>query len=202
MKIWTSEHTFDHPWETIVQATWRKYPNPMNTAVKGIDVIDRKVENGILKSHRLLSSQWGLPNWARSVVGSTNIFYASERSEIDPKRREMTLETNNLTYGHVIAVDERLVYQPHPEDNSKTLLKQEAVVTVRGIPLSSYVENLLTSKISHNAGKGRLAIEWVINKLDSEVQDLKSSTDEILNHTKKSIDDITRHHNSDFSNPA
>ncbi|KAI5705014.1 protein slowmo isoform X1 [Diaphorina citri] len=202
MKIWTNEHTFNHPWETIVQATWRKYPNPMNTAVKGIDVIDRKVENGILKSHRLISSQWGLPNWARSVVGSTNIFYASERSEVNPITRQMTLETTNLTYGHVIAVDERLCYQPHPEDNSKTLLKQEAVVTVRGIPLSSYVENMLTSKISHNAGKGRLAIEWVINKLDSEVQDFKSSTDEILNQTKKSIDDITRNHNTDFSNPA
>lgn len=87
------------------------------------------------------------------VVGSTNIFYASERSEVNPITRQMTLETTNLTYGHVIAVDERLCYQPHPEDNSKTLLKQEAVVTVRGIPLSSYVENMLTSKISHNAGK-------------------------------------------------
>ncbi|CAH1644913.1 unnamed protein product [Spodoptera littoralis] len=29
MKIWTSEHTFNHPWETVAQAAWRKYPNPI-----------------------------------------------------------------------------------------------------------------------------------------------------------------------------
>lgn len=202
MKIWTSEYTFGHPWETVVQAAWRKYPNPMNTAVKGIDVIDRKVENGVLKSHRLIMSQWGIPNWALSIVGPTNTFFASEHSEVNPASRQMTLNTTNLTFGNLIAVDEKLSYEPHPQDKSKTLLKQEAVVTVRGIPLSSYVENMLTSKISHNASKGRLAIEWVIKKLDTEVQDLKHSTDEIFNQTKKSLDDMTRTHHNDFSNPA
>ena len=77
----------------------------------------------------------------------------------------------------------------------KTLLKQEAVVTVQGVPLSSYMEDLLTNKISLNAGKGRQAIEWVIGKIDSEIKELASSacksTDELLSQTKKSLDDIT-----------
>ncbi|KAJ8892955.1 hypothetical protein PR048_005536 [Dryococelus australis] len=56
-----------HPWETVAQAAWRKYPNPMNTAVIGTDVVDRKVVGGILHTHRLVSSKWGFPRWAQSM---------------------------------------------------------------------------------------------------------------------------------------
>lgn len=58
-----------------------------------------------------------------------------------------------LTFGNHIAVDEAVKYTPHPEDPSKTLLTQEAVVTVRGVPLTNYMEDLLASKISFNASK-------------------------------------------------
>lgn len=116
-------------------------------------------------------------------------------------------------------MDEQLVYSPHPENPGHTLLKQEAVVLVQGVPLSSYMESLLTSTISANATKvgfethsfvcerlteqstflnlflqGRMAIEWVIQKINDEIKDLSTSavksTDEFFNHTKKSIDDI------------
>lgn len=43
----------------------------------------------------------------------------------------MTLKTTNLTFCHYIAVDETVRYTPHPSDSSKTLLTQEAVVTVQ-----------------------------------------------------------------------
>lgn len=195
MKIWTSEHTFNHPWETVAQAAWRKYPNPMNPAVIGTDVVDRKVVDGVLHTHRLVSSKWGFPRWAQSIVGSTSVCYASEHSEVNPITRQMMLKTRNLTFCRYIAVDETVSYAPHPQDPSKTLLKQEAVVTVRGVPLTSYVEDLLTNKISLNAGKGRQAIEWVIDKIDAEVKEIASSavksTDELFTHTKKSFDDIT-----------
>ncbi|XP_069698308.1 protein slowmo [Periplaneta americana] len=195
MKIWTSEHTFNHPWETVAQAAWRKYPNPMNPAVIGTDVVDRKVVDGVLHTHRLVSSKWGFPRWAQSIVGSTSVCYASERSEVNPNTRHMILKTRNLTFCRYIAVDETVSYAPHPQDPSKTLLKQEAVVTVKGVPLNNYVEDLLANKISLNAGKGRQAIEWVIDKIDAEVKEITNSavksTDELLSQTKKSIDDIT-----------
>nr|CAD7459661.1 unnamed protein product [Timema tahoe] len=57
---------YRHPWETVAQAAWRKYPNPMNTAVIGTDIVDRKVVDGILHTHRLVSSIWGFPRWAQS----------------------------------------------------------------------------------------------------------------------------------------
>ncbi|XP_024084312.1 protein slowmo [Cimex lectularius] len=195
MKIWTSEHTFNHPWETVAQAAWRKYPNPMNPAVIGTDVVDRQVVNGVLHTHRLVSSKWGLPKWVQTLIGPANICYASELSEVNPQAKIMTLKTRNLTFGKYVAVDEMLKYEPHPNDKGKTLLRQEAIVTVQGVPLNNYMEDLLTSTIMSNAGKGRQAIEWVIDKINTEVIEIRNnavkSTDEIITHTKKSLDGIT-----------
>ncbi|XP_019874246.1 protein slowmo [Aethina tumida] len=191
MKIWTSEHTFNHPWETVATAAWRKYPNPHNPAVIGTDVVERQVVDGVLHTHRLVSSIWYFPKWAQALIGSAKVCYAREHSEVNPNTRQMILKTINLTFCRHIAVNETIKYTPHPSDPNKTLLTQEAVVTVKGVPLTNYMEDLLTNRISNNAGKGRQAMEWVISKINTEVKDLTRSTDEILNHTKKSIDDIT-----------
>lgn len=44
------------------------------------------------------------------------------------------------------------------------------------------------------SSQGRLAIEWVIQKINDEIKDLSTSaaksTDEFIHHTKKSFDDI------------
>lgn len=195
MKIWTSEHTFHHPWETVAQAAWRKYPNPMNPAVIGTDVVDRRVVDGVLHTHRLVSSKWGLPSWVQRLIGPANICYASEKSIVNPSEKYMTLKTRNLTFGKYVAVDETVKYTPHPSDPCKTLLVQEAVVTVEGVPLHSYMEVMLTNTIMTNASKGRQAIEWVIDKIDREMTEIRNNAatarDEILTHTKKSIGDIT-----------
>ena len=46
----------------------RKYPNPMNPNVVGVDVLDRNLDtDGRLHSHRLLSTEWGLPGIVRAV---------------------------------------------------------------------------------------------------------------------------------------
>jgi len=201
MKFWTSEHTFSHPWDKVVQAAWRKYPNPMNPSVTAIDVLDRRIdEQGVMHTQRLLSSgtnRWGIPQWVQSIVGSPNVMYANEHSSVDPRKQTMVLKSRNITFGRFIAVDEQLVYSPHPENPSHTLLRQEAVVLVQGVPLSSYMESVLTNSISSNATKGRLAIEWVITKINDEIKDLSTSAvsavkeaDEFIHSTKKSIDDI------------
>lgn len=107
----------------------------------------------------------------------------------------MTLQTNNITFGRYIAVDEVLHYSPHPTDPSKTLLRQEATVVVDGVPLNYYMEDMLTKTISVNASKGRQGLEWVINKINTEVNELTTSavksTEELFSHTRKVINDTT-----------
>ena len=57
-----------HPWDMVIKAAVRKYPNPMNPCVVGVDVLERSVDGrGRLHSHRLLSTEWGLPSLVRAV---------------------------------------------------------------------------------------------------------------------------------------
>ncbi|KAM7123722.1 PRELI domain containing protein 3A isoform X1 [Ciconia boyciana] len=155
MKIWSSEHVFGHPWDTVIKAAMRKYPNPMNPCVVGVDVLDRSLDNqGRLHSHRLLSTEWGLPSIVKAILGtSRTLTYIEEHSVVDPVEKKMELCSTNITLTNLVSVDERLVYTPHPENPEKTVLTQEAIITVKGISLSSYLESLMANTISSNARK-------------------------------------------------
>uniref|UniRef100_A0A2K6FP15 PRELI/MSF1 domain-containing protein n=1 Tax=Propithecus coquereli TaxID=379532 RepID=A0A2K6FP15_PROCO len=198
MKIWTSEHVFDHPWETVTTAAMQKYPNPMNPSVVGVDVLDRHIDpSGKLHSHRLLSTEWGLPSIVKTLIGAARTkTYVQEHSVVDPVEKTMELKSTNISFTNMVSVDERLIYKPHPQDPeniltnllyrlgdpngvnvfcSRTILTQEAIITVKGVSLSSYLEGLMASTISSNANKGREAMEWVIHKLNAEIEELTAS---------------------------
>ena len=88
MKIWTQEHVFGHSWDAVVRGQWQKYPNPHNTAVLGTDVVDRRVSpGGVLHSHRIISSDWGLAPWVQKLIGANRTCYAHEYSTVDPNER-------------------------------------------------------------------------------------------------------------------
>ncbi|XP_076966408.1 PRELI domain containing protein 3B-like [Callospermophilus lateralis] len=149
MKIWTLDlgAVFDHPWETVTTAAMQKYLNPMNPSVVGVDVLDRHIDpSGKLHSHRLLSTEWGLPSIMKSI-----------------------------SFTNMVSVDERLIYKPHPQDPEKTILTQEAIISVQGVSLSSYLEGLMVTTISSNASKGGEVMEWVIHKLNAEIEELAAS---------------------------
>uniref|UniRef100_A0A8C5K132 PRELI/MSF1 domain-containing protein n=1 Tax=Jaculus jaculus TaxID=51337 RepID=A0A8C5K132_JACJA len=177
MKIWTSEHVFDHPWETVTTAAMQKYANPMKPSVVGVDVLHRPVDpSGKLHSHRLLSTEWGLPSIAKSLIGAERTkTYAQEHSVVDPVRKAMELRSTNISFTYMVSVDERLTYKPHPQDPEKTVLTQEAVITVKGVNLRSSLEGLMASTVSSKARKGREAVEWGIRKLSAEVEALAAS---------------------------
>ncbi|KAH0511024.1 PRELI domain containing protein 3B, partial [Microtus ochrogaster] len=137
-----------HPWEMVTTAAMQKYPNPMNPSVVGVDVLDRHVDpSGKLHSQRLLSTEWGLPSIVKSLIGAARTkTYVQEHSVVDPVKKTMELRSTN-----------------------------EAIITVKGVSLSSYLEGLMASTISSNANKGREAMEWVIHKLNAEIEELTAS---------------------------
>ncbi|XP_030250364.1 PRELI domain containing protein 3A isoform X3 [Sparus aurata] len=98
MKIWSTEHVFSYPWETVIKAAMRKYPNPMNPNVVGVDVLDRNLdEEGRLHSHRLLSTEWGLPSIVRAILGTSSTqTYVKEHSIVDPDEKKMELCSTNV----------------------------------------------------------------------------------------------------------
>ncbi|XP_037771150.1 PRELI domain containing protein 3B isoform X1 [Chelonia mydas] len=195
MKIWTSEHVFDHPWETVTTAAMQKYPNPMNPSVIGVDVLDRHIDpSGKLHSHRLLSTEWGMPSIVKSLIGACRTkTYVQEHSVVDPVKKTMELKSSNISFTNLVSVDERLIYKPHPQEpenaisglawlsfchhdaTARTILTQEAIISVKGVSVSSYLEGLMENTISSNANKGREALEWVISKLNAEIEEFTAS---------------------------
>ncbi|KAF6019780.1 SLMO2 [Bugula neritina] len=188
MKLWTSEHTFEHPWETVAKAAWRKYPNPMNPGVTGIDVLNRSIDSrGRLESHRLLITKWSLPSWVHTMLGTDATCFGSEVSLVDPKSKTLELRTTNLTLHDYLSIDETLVYSPHPSNKNHTLLKQEASINVKGLPLSGYLEGVVVGNIDNNAGKGRQAMEWAISNIKSEMEELAKTAQTVSLTAQKEL---------------
>lgn len=210
MKIWTSEHVFGYGWDTVVKGQWQKYPNPHNTAVLGTDVVERRVDpaSGVLHSHRIISSDWGLAPWVQRLIGANRTCFAHEYSTVDPAKKVMEMSTVNLSFCNFVSMREVMSYRPHPDDPAnRTLLRQETVVTVEGVPLTSYMESIIVNTVSNNAGKGRSAIDWIVEKLSSETRNLSASLDKfklemadltnaveerVIATAKKSIDELQR----------
>uniref|UniRef100_A0A8C9I6Y5 PRELI/MSF1 domain-containing protein n=1 Tax=Piliocolobus tephrosceles TaxID=591936 RepID=A0A8C9I6Y5_9PRIM len=71
MKIWTSEHIFDHPWGTVTTAAMQKYPNPRNPGIVGFDVLNKNTgPSEKLYSHRLFYRKW-----ERSSITNSQIWF-------------------------------------------------------------------------------------------------------------------------------
>nr|ACO10951.1 slowmo homolog 2 [Caligus rogercresseyi] len=185
MKIRNSEHVFNHSWETMATSQWRKYPNPHNTSVLRTDVVDRGVSSeGVLETHRLISSDWSLAPWVQKVLGVPNkVCYAHEFSRVDSESRTMELRTVNLSFCKFVSMIEKMSYVPDPESPSqRTLMKQETIVTVRGVPLTSYMESIILNTAQNNAHKGRSAMEWVVN--NASVSSLASKLEAVYDGLK------------------
>uniref|UniRef100_A0A0N5AWY4 PRELI/MSF1 domain-containing protein n=1 Tax=Syphacia muris TaxID=451379 RepID=A0A0N5AWY4_9BILA len=175
MKIWTSEHTFDHSWDEVVYAAWRKYPNPLNTAITGIDVLRQELsQNGVLYSERIIQSRFPIPTWVTKLTGFSGTQYSHEITKIDPSKKSMTLVTKNLNGSSFLRVDEKLTYSPDPCNENKTILKQEAAVAVNLPAFTDYCESSFLNTYSSNALKGPKGIEWVISQFKLEYNGLSS----------------------------
>ncbi|XP_059832439.1 PRELI domain containing protein 3A isoform X5 [Hypanus sabinus] len=119
---WGRVQADSHPWETVIKAAMRKYPNPMNPNVVGVDVLERNLDTrGRLHSQRLLCTEWGIPSIVMTILGTNRTTtYIKEHSVVDPVERTMELCSSNITLTNLVSVDERLIYRPHPENPEKS----------------------------------------------------------------------------------
>merc|ERR1712083_940627 len=53
------------------------------------------------------------------------------------------------------------------------------VVTVRNVPLTTWVEDIVLSTVSKNSGKGRIAMEYVVDKLKNETRPISDYLDKL-----------------------
>jgi hypothetical protein len=155
--------------------------------------LERRVTpDGRLFSERLMTTEWGLANWVKKLVGFDEHAYAHEISTVDPESKTLSINSRNLSFESKVNVEERIMYVPHPDDPEKTLMTQQAIVTVQGVPLTSYMEQLMTSSIAGNANNGRQALESVILRVQSEAKDFKDTLTKLDTELKTSLDDIIK----------
>jgi len=197
MKLWSTEHTFSHPWKKVTEAAWKKYPNELNTNVKAIDVIDRKVtDDGKVFTTRIFGSNWNLPTFITSLLGMPESCYAVEYSEVDMKNEKMTLKMINYTFWGILAAEETLVYEPDKTDSNKTSLTQSAKISVNGIQFANYFEGVICSNFESTSVKGRKALQQVLHKL--EVESIINTVTSELKEITTDLDKATTKINSEF----
>ena len=106
----------------------------------------------------------------------------------------MEMSTINLTFCSVVSIREKMSYLPHPDNPTETtLMRQETEVTVRGVPLTDYMESIIVNTVSNNAGKGRKAMEWVVDKLSNETRNISASLDKLKTEINGLRDTVADH---------
>lgn len=106
-----SAHVFacSYPWESVVKAAMRKYPNPMNPNVIGVDVLERNLDDeGRLHSHRLLSTEWGLPSIVRAVSNQHNFIQPPPLCM--PSFRNISVLTSSSTSSQILGTSQTHTY--------------------------------------------------------------------------------------------
>lgn len=180
------------PWNTVTTGSWLKYPSPITPHVTHVDYLSRHVDpvTGHLHTVRLLTCRQNAPEFIVRLIGGQNVSMVLERSVVDRDNRTLTLQSRNLTYAHMMTVDELCIYEAHPtliEDNGNgggngegegngewTRFTQEA--RIRSWSSWSYLRESLeefgVSRFQANAHKGRMALEQVLHNLRHDAHSL------------------------------
>lgn len=80
MRLFATSHLFEHPFEQVSLASWRKYPNELSQQVLHVEILDRKVIPGtnILRTERLMVVRQSLPSileWVRMPTRHAACFF-------------------------------------------------------------------------------------------------------------------------------
>jgi hypothetical protein len=112
VKFFNQRNTFEHRWEAVTLAVFKKYPNPFSKHVITADLLQRNIDSntGCLYSKRLLQKLGNMPNWLSRLLPSTsginNVAFVVEESVVDPARGLMTVCSRNLSHRGWMNIEE------------------------------------------------------------------------------------------------
>jgi hypothetical protein len=159
MTIFEIIHIFNHSWNKVSYFHWNKYPNKYNDSVISVDIIDRKIDNEILKTTRIITSKIILPDFIKKLI-KTDFCYIIENSEINYNDKTLTLKSSNLFFRDILLITEYIKYQSD-QTGTKTIMTQKCEISVN-IFGGNYLENKILNTISHNSSNGFKAINYFI----------------------------------------
>lgn len=164
------EHTFEHAWNDVSLASWKKYPHPARKDVVQLDLLSRDydAETGVLKTTRLCQAKAFTPRWFNLIFGTPEWVYFVEHATIDPRRNKMVLRSTNVTWSSILQMHEVCEYQSHPERRDWTKLVQTAHVRSMSWGIAERVEKFCLERFDANAHRGREIMENAIDKVKRE----------------------------------
>lgn len=178
VKAYTQEHIYRHPWERVTSASWRKFADPENkrtlSHILEVDTLNHKLDpnSGKLYTTRALTIHAPGPWFIRKIVGQ-DICHCVESTVVDAQSRSMQLTTRNISLQKFIEVEEKIQYDPHPDNPSGwTICRQETSIKIK--PLSALasmaekVEHRCAEKFMQNSVKGREVMERICRYLEAE----------------------------------
>ena len=174
-----------HPWETVSIANWIKYPNQMAPHVTNVDYLSRRIDTktGHLHTERLLSCKQNVPEFILKLVGGQSSSIVYEKSEVDLEGKRLVLKSTNLTYSHLMTVEETCIYEAFKETDDKSPVESSNEWTkftqsanIRSFSAWNYLreslEDFSINRFQANAHKGRAALESVLNGLFDDTKAL------------------------------
>lgn len=177
MKVFSNTVTFNYSWDEVSTANWRKYCpwNDKSTHVVAVDTLSRTVDGatGILRTERLITCRQSAPEWLRALFGSKlledSLVY--EACYVDPRKRTVTMVSQNLTWSNLLSVQETVVYRPLVDrttgkvEEGKTEFVQDARITALcggWNRIKNGIEDSLVTRFKENASKGKEGFEAVL----------------------------------------
>lgn len=171
MHIFKTSYTFDHPWEAVTCANWKKYPNELTTHVVAVDILRREVDEntGVLRTERLITCKQNVPRFVSALIGTTQT-YVREVSTVDPQTKTLKMCSQNLTANNLLSVFETVVYSEDPTNPGKTLFEQHAAISAffKWQRICNQLEEFSVKRFNENAELGKKAFDMVLQKLFGE----------------------------------
>ncbi|EEF27091.1 protein slowmo homolog [Ricinus communis] len=178
VRAYKQEHVYKHPWERVTSASWRKFTDPENKRVLShvleVDTLNRKLdrEAGKLYTTRAVTVHAPGPWFIRKIIGQ-EICHCVESTVVDAQTRSMQLSSRNISLQKFIEVEEKIRYDPHPDNPTAwTLCRQETSIRIK--PLSALasmaekIEQRCVEKFLQNSAKGREVMERICKYLEAE----------------------------------
>jgi len=162
-------HTFEHSWQDISLASWKKYPSDNRPDVLSVDLVDRHFdpETGLLTATRLVIMEDKLPKFLQPIFGN-NQCICVEKSIVDPKNKRMVLHSQNISFEKIVTIKESCIYTQNPDNPECTDFVQTATVHAYPFGVAGNIERFLCNKFVRNAPLGREIMETTVQSVKED----------------------------------
>jgi hypothetical protein len=164
-KFYSAENTFNYHFDQVLQAFWRRYPNPYSSHVLSEDTIFREVKkDGKLYSKRLLTKTNKVPNWGKKFFKAKFVCIVEE-SVVDPKAKTLITYTRNIGFNKIMNVVEKVIYRTSTDQPGKTIAMRSAWIDSQVFGFSNVLRTFGCERFKKNCNKTILGFNHVLEML-------------------------------------